>query len=52
MHHHTTTLRRLHTLFMGAALLLPCACSTLDRGAAPALERQAHWMVLPFANHT
>ena len=52
MHHHTTTLRRLHTLFMGAALLLLCACSTLDRGAAPALERQAHWVVLPFANHT
>ena len=52
MHHHTTTLRRLHTLFMGAALLLLCACSTLDRGAAPALERQAHWVVLHFANHT
>ena len=28
------------------------ACSTLDRGTPPALERQASWVVLPFANHT
>ncbi len=28
------------------------ACSTLDRGAPPSLERQASWVVLPFANHT
>lgn len=45
----TTTLRLLQltalTLFIGA-------CSTLDRSAAPAIERQAQWVVLPFANHT
>ena len=45
----TTTLRLLLltvlTLFLGA-------CSTLDRSTAPALERQAQWVVLPFANHT
>lgn len=28
------------------------ACSTLDRGTPPSLERQASWVVLPFANHT
>ena len=52
MHHHSTALRRLHTLLIGGALLLLSACSTLDRGTAPALERQATWVVLPFANHT
>ena len=51
-HHHTTALRRLHALFLGCTLLLLTACSTMDRGAAPALERQASWVVLPFANHT
>jgi TolB-like protein len=52
MHHPTTALRRLHALFLGGALLLLTACSTMDRGAAPVLERQASWVVLPFANHT
>lgn len=52
MHHYSTALRRLHTLLIGGALLLLSACSTLDRGTAPALERQATWVVLPFANHT
>lgn len=33
-------------------LALLSACSTMDRGTAPALERQATWAVLPFANHT
>lgn len=51
-HHHTSTLQRLRILFMGSAMLLLSACTTMDRGAAPALERQAHWVVLPFANHT
>lgn len=27
-------------------------CSTTDRGAPPALQRQASWAVLPFENHT
>ena len=52
MHHYSTALQRLHTLLIGGALLLLSACSTLDRGTAPALERQATWVVLPFANHT
>ena len=47
MHHHSTALRRLHTLLIGGALLLLSACSTLDRGTAPALKRQATWVVLP-----
>ena len=38
-------------LFASLALLLS-ACSTLDRSPAPSLERQAQWVVLPFANHT
>lgn len=39
---------------MTAALLLAAlaACSTVDRGKAPALQAQADWTVLPFANHT
>ena len=32
--------------------LLGGACSTLDRGPAPELDRQAEWIILPFANHT
>ena len=52
MHHYSTALRRLHTVLIGGALLLLSACSTLDRGTAPALKRQATWVVLPFANHT
>jgi len=28
------------------------ACSTIDRGTAPALETNASWAVLPFENHT
>ena len=52
MHHYSTALRRLHTVLIGGALLLLSAFSTLDRGTAPALERQATWVVLPFANHT
>jgi TolB-like protein len=53
-----TLLQRLRTLrfwpacaLLGTALLLG-ACSSLDRGHAPALEPQAAWTVLPFANHT
>lgn len=40
-------------LITGAALLgLLSACSTVDRGRAPALEANASWAVLPFENHT
>ncbi len=45
----TTTLR---FLLLTALTLLIGACSTLDRSAAPAIDRQALWVVLPFANHT
>jgi len=39
---------------MAVALLLTAlvACSTVDRGKAPALQANADWTVLPFANHT
>jgi TolB-like protein len=40
-------------MLTGAALLgLLSACSTLDQGKSPALERNASWAVLPFENHT
>lgn len=44
--------RRLSRLVATSALMLLAACSTIDRGAPPNLERQASWVVLPFANHT
>ena len=45
----------LHTLKVAASALVLCvlaACSTVDRGRAPALQANAEWTVLPFANHT
>ena len=45
-------LRRRALLAATTALVLLAACTTTDRGRAPALERQATWAVLPFANHT
>ena len=45
----------LHTLKVAASALVLCAlaaCSTVDRGRAPALQANAEWAVLPFANHT
>jgi starvation-inducible outer membrane lipoprotein len=47
-----TISRQLHALLLGSLMLLLTACSTLDRGTPPELERQATWVVLPFANHT
>ena len=44
--------RRLRMLATAGAFLLLAACSTIDRGTPPALERQSSWVVLPFANHT
>ncbi|GKS85200.1 penicillin-binding protein activator LpoB [Acidovorax sp. SUPP2522] len=52
MQHHRTLLQRLQVFAAGGALLLLAACSTIDRGEPPALERNATWVVLPFANHT
>ncbi|MFT4242908.1 MAG: penicillin-binding protein activator LpoB [Acidovorax sp.] len=48
----THFLRRCTLLAATATLALLTACTTTDRGRAPALERQATWAVLPFANHT
>ncbi len=49
----SSLLRRLCiTVAASAAVVLTTACSTIDRGAAPALEAQSSWVVLPFANHT
>ena len=45
-------LQSLQTLAVGSAIVLLGACSTIDRGQPPALERNAPWVVLPFANHT
>ena len=47
-----STLQQLRTLLIAGIALVLTACSTLDRGNAPELERQATWVVLPFANHT
>ena len=45
-----SNLLRFCAFALAAALL--AACTTTDRGRAPALERQSTWAVLPFANHT
>jgi TolB-like protein len=44
--------KKLSLILIAAATLLLGACSTIDRSAAPAVDRQALWVVLPFANHT
>lgn len=50
---HRTVLSSRIRMLTGAALLgLLGACSTLDQGKSPALERNANWAVLPFENHT
>jgi TolB-like protein len=45
-------LRTVRLLAATGAIALLAACSTLDRGQPPQLERKASWVVLPFANHT
>lgn len=45
-------LSRLRGLLAAMLLLALSACSTLDQGQAPQLDRQANWGILPFANHT
>ena len=47
-----TVLRQLRLLAATGAIALLAACSTLDRGTPPQLERKSSWVVLPFANHT
>lgn len=51
-HHHRSFARRLRLLTAAGAMALLAACSTLDQGQPPRLDRQASWIVLPFANHT
>ncbi len=48
----SSLLLRLRGLLLVGLALLAAACSTLDRGQPPALDRQANWTVLPFTNHT
>ncbi|APE50986.1 penicillin-binding protein activator LpoB [Delftia sp. HK171] len=52
MTHRTTFASRLRVLTGIALVGLLSACSTIDRGTAPALETNASWAVLPFENHT
>ncbi|MBS0611176.1 MAG: penicillin-binding protein activator LpoB [Proteobacteria bacterium] len=52
LHSPPSHARRLRLLLATGAIALLGACSTLDQGRAPQLERQAGWVVLPFANHT
>ncbi|RYF02202.1 MAG: penicillin-binding protein activator LpoB [Comamonadaceae bacterium] len=52
MLHRRKLLQGLQTIALGSAIALLAACSTIDRGQPPALERNATWVVLPFANHT
>ncbi|CAB5665600.1 Uncharacterised protein [Delftia tsuruhatensis] len=52
MTQRTSFASRLRVLTGVALLGLLSACSTIDRGTAPALEANASWAVLPFENHT
>lgn len=52
MTHSPPLMQRLRVLLICGLTLLFAACSTLDRGNSPELERQASWAVLPFANNT
>lgn len=49
---HSFFANLLRACALALAAVLLAACTTTDRGRAPALERQATWAVLPFANHT
>ena len=52
MTHTSIHTRRLPQLLLAAFFLLLAACSTVDRSPPPELDKQAQWVVLPFANHT
>lgn len=52
MTHTQPLLLRLRAILLAGLILLLGACSTLDASKAPELDRQAQWVVLPFANHT
>ena len=52
MSQRQTTLTSLHSLLIGGLFLFLAACSTLDRGQSPEIDRQATWVVVPFANYT
>jgi TolB-like protein len=50
---HCSLRRTLHVLAaLSVAAVLASACAVLDAGPPPALEANARWAVLPFANHT
>lgn len=49
------TMQTLRFTFLKSLLLLPlwlAACTTVDIGAPPAIERGAKWALLPIMNHT
>ncbi|MBS0506544.1 MAG: penicillin-binding protein activator LpoB [Proteobacteria bacterium] len=52
LHQRNFLARHLRLLAATAAMALLAACTTMDRGQPPQLERNASWVVLPFANHT
>ena len=52
MSQRQTTLKSLYSLLIGGLFLFLAACSTLDRGQSPEIDRQATWVVVPFANYT
>ncbi len=52
MSQRQTTLTSLHSLLIGGLFLLLSACTTVDLGQSPGIDRQATWVVVPFANYT
>jgi len=52
MLHRRKLLQGLKTIALGSAIVWLAGCSTIDRGQPPLLERNATWVVVPFANHT
>lgn len=52
MRHSRPLIHRFLIATFAGLLVFLSACTTLDRGTPPALEKSASWVVLPFANHT
>ena len=48
----TSLRQRLSTISLVSLMSLLAACSTIQVGTAPALERGAKWAILPFVNQT
>ena len=52
MSQRQTTVTSLYSLLIGGLFLLLSACTTVDLGQSPGIDRQATWVVVPFANYT